>query len=85
MQTSGLFALPAIKTRAYEAHDFLVGEQGALGSFIHITIYLMSGRTTAQKQQLSQSMFDALHERIAEADSITVDIRELDSDTYKKK
>jgi 5-carboxymethyl-2-hydroxymuconate isomerase len=85
MQTSGLFAIPAIKTRAYEAKDFLVGEHGTAGTFLHVTIYLMNGRTLIQKQQLSKSMFDALNERLEDVHSLTVDIRELDRDTYSKK
>jgi 5-carboxymethyl-2-hydroxymuconate isomerase len=85
MQTSGLFDTNAVKTRAYGLSHCLVGDAGSSGSFIHIIVYLLDGRTPAQKQQLSQSIFDILNERLSEVDSITVDIRDLDRQCYKKK
>lgn len=85
MQTCGLFDMQAIKTRSCVCHDYLVGNDGVHGSFVHVTIYLMEGRTVLQKQKLTDMMFQALYERMMEVTSITVDIRELDKETYRKK
>lgn len=84
MTDSGLFKAHDIKTRAHPVHDFLVGEKGASGSFLHATVYLLEGRTTEQKQALSQTIFDKLSLAVKQADSVTVDIRELVKETYRK-
>lgn len=85
MQASGLFDAHAIKSRTLVADEFLVGNAGASGSFIHVTVYLLQGRTVLQKQKLADMMFQALHERMAEVMSITVDVRELEKEIYRKK
>jgi 5-carboxymethyl-2-hydroxymuconate isomerase len=80
----GLFEPQDIKTRSYSTSDFMVGEKGQDGSFIHATIYLLEGRTLEQKQDLSQRILDAL-QCVENVDSVTVDVRELVKDVYRKR
>lgn len=84
MIESGLFQSHDIKTRAYSAHDALVGTKGVNGRFIHVAIFLMEGRTEEQKQNLTQTIFNLLSAKMIKMDSITVDIRELEKSTYRK-
>jgi 5-carboxymethyl-2-hydroxymuconate isomerase len=83
MMASGLFAVPAdIKTRAYPTQDFLVGgEQAALA---HVTISLLEGRTIAQKQALTDLVRDALQQLLPTVEQLSVDIRDMTKDTYRK-
>lgn len=84
MIQSGLFSPADIKTRSYMAEDFLVGEKGRQGSFVHARIYLLEGRTTREKQNLSEQLRDTLRLHLKNVDQLSVDIRELKKDTYRK-
>lgn len=84
MVESGLFSATDIKTRSYVAEDFLVGEKGSQGSFVHVTVYLLEGRTTLQKQNLSEALRDALQLPLKNVNQLSVDVRELVKDTYRK-
>jgi 5-carboxymethyl-2-hydroxymuconate isomerase len=81
---SGLFKPQDIRTRAYETHDFLVGNKLQNGRFVHIIVYLMEGRTVEQKRSLSQSIVDRLCPMLKNVDFISADIRELATDVYCK-
>lgn len=85
MLNSGLFGAADVKTRAHKVHDFILGElpHGQSG-FIHIIIYLLSGRTVEQKHALTLSMAQALRVKLPDLSSITVDIRDMARDTYAK-
>ena len=84
MISCGLFSPEAIKTRAYAANHFFVGTKGQGGKFLHVSVAILLGRTTEQKQLLSHSLSDALTEKLPGIDSITVEIREMDRETYQK-
>lgn len=79
---SGLFSAGDVKTRAYGADDYLVGEEGR--KFIHARVYLLEGRTMEQKQQLSVTLMQALKPCVKRGQHLSVDIRELVRDTYRK-
>lgn len=81
---SGLFNPADVKSRAYMADDYLVGEQGTQGSFAHVRVYILEGRTSEQKLSLSQPIFDLLRAALPKDTSVTVDIRDLDKASYKK-
>lgn len=81
---SGLFQPQDIKTRAHSVRDFWVGAKGQEGRFIHVILYLLEGRTMDKKQSLSQAVLDKLVAVLKNVDSITVDVRELVKDTYRK-
>ncbi|MCE9684862.1 5-carboxymethyl-2-hydroxymuconate Delta-isomerase [Shewanella sp. AS16] len=79
---SALFEPASIKTRALRCEHFAVGE--AAGSFIHIGFAIMPGRSQAQKQQLTRAVYDLIAHLVAEVDSLTMNITELDDATYFK-
>ena len=84
MSQCGLFSSADIKTRSHIVEDFLVGEKGREGSFVHVTVYLLEGRTILQKQNLSEALLDALRVPLKNVDQLSIDIRELAKDTYRK-
>lgn len=84
MLECGLFTPSAIKTRAHSTDQYRVGEDDDSGSFAHITVSLMVGRSIAQRKQLSDQMLALLKEALPDASSVTVEIREMDRDTYGK-
>ena len=85
MLSSGLFGAGDVKTRARAVEDYVLGEQAPnQNGFIHIIIYLLSGRTTEQKHALTHSMLTALRSNLPDLASITVDIRDMARDTYAK-
>jgi 5-carboxymethyl-2-hydroxymuconate isomerase len=84
MIQSGLFSVADIKTRSYVTEDFFVGEKGNQGRFVHVIIYLLEGRSLVQKQALSEAMRDSLASHLKDVDQLSVDIRELSKDTYRK-
>jgi len=85
MLSCGLFGACDVKTRAHAVDDYVLGEHAPNQSgFIHIIIYLLSGRTTEQKQALTHHMAAALRAKLPDLSSITVDIRDMARDTYAK-
>lgn len=82
--STGLCEASHIKTRAYPAQDFYVETKGHEGRFVHTIIYLLEGRTLEQKQLFSQTMIDKFGVTLKNVDSITVDVREMVKDTYRK-
>lgn len=85
MLSCGLFGAVDVKTRARVVDDYILGEQAMNQSgFIHIIIYLLSGRTVEQKQMLTQKMAQTLRAKLPDLSSITVDIRDMARETYAK-
>lgn len=86
MLDCGVFTVAAdVKSRAYAADDFAVGEAGTAQSFIHARIYLLEGRTPEQKAAAVDAVFAALQTHGAYASQISVDIRDMGRDTYCKR
>jgi 5-carboxymethyl-2-hydroxymuconate isomerase len=83
-QSSGLFDPNDVKTRAYPAEAFMVGEMGAQGSFAHAYIYLLEGRTAEQKIALAQRLKATLDAHLDAVNQRTVDIRDMGRATYCK-
>jgi 5-carboxymethyl-2-hydroxymuconate isomerase len=84
MVASGLFDSNAIKTRSYSTNHFFVGNKMETGSFIHVTASVLEGRTVEQRKALSASLIDTLKSHFPEVDQITIDIREMNRETYGK-
>ena len=80
----GLFKMGDVKTRAYEASDFLVGENGRDGSFLHLSMYIKEGRSAEQRGTLSDTLLEMLKAHLPSAQQLTVDIRELSDAAYRK-
>lgn len=84
MIASGLFNASDVKSRSYCTHNFAVGEKAMNGSFGHVSIYLLEGRTQEQKINLTQSIRKTLGEHLHGVDQLSVDIRDMVRDTYQK-
>ncbi len=80
--TSSLFDESHIKTRMRAAEFYQVGT-GEL-RFIHVTAHILSGRSGEQKAQLSAHILSQLQALPLTAVVITVQICDIESDTYRK-
>lgn len=81
--STGVVNAEDLKIRAQAFDDYLVaGEQR---SFFHVSFYLLAGRTAAQKQTLSVELRKGLVELLPMTYSISIDIRDMDPDAYKKR
>ncbi|MDX2483177.1 MAG: hypothetical protein QNK42_05905 [Pseudodonghicola sp.] len=72
-----------IKVRLYPCADFLALDGRT--SFLHITVRLLAGRTAEQKETLACALRDALGERFAKVQSISIEICDMDPVSYKKR
>ncbi|MDN3380093.1 MULTISPECIES: 5-carboxymethyl-2-hydroxymuconate Delta-isomerase [unclassified Pseudoalteromonas] len=79
---SGLFELSTIKTRAIAYQHYQLGE--GKDGFIYIAAYIMAGRTTTEKQDLSERLLNCLRTYCRKSYSLSVNIYENNSDTYRK-
>lgn len=82
VDSSGLFDRKAIKARTISFDQFKSGQDR--NDYIHISVKILSGRTTDQKKSLSQHMVDKLAPHVGNTKSLTVDIVDMDIDTYSK-
>jgi 5-carboxymethyl-2-hydroxymuconate isomerase len=81
--STGVVRAEDLKIRAQAFDDYLVaGEQR---SFFHVAVYMLAGRTPQQKQLLSVEIRKALVELLGDTYSLSVDIRDMDPDAYKKR
>jgi 5-carboxymethyl-2-hydroxymuconate isomerase len=81
--STGVVQAEDLKIRAQGFDEYLVA--GETRSFFHVSLYLLEGRTSAQKEALSIELRRALSERLLNTHSISVDIRDMDPDAYKKR
>jgi 5-carboxymethyl-2-hydroxymuconate isomerase len=86
-KTTGLFDEAHIKTRAHPVAFYRVGNDQ--GSFIHAQLRIHSGRTEAQKKELSNTVLHAIHEFTNQAFTknisvITVEVVDMDKSAYAK-
>ncbi|PSJ40338.1 5-carboxymethyl-2-hydroxymuconate isomerase [Zobellella endophytica] len=81
-EDSGLFGAADIKTRAvgYEHHQ--AGSHKR--DFIHVTLKILSGRSQEQRAALSASVLDALQSLGLSDISLTVDVVEMERESYAK-
>ncbi|MCJ8323583.1 MAG: 5-carboxymethyl-2-hydroxymuconate Delta-isomerase [Rhizobiales bacterium] len=79
---SDLFDTNDIRTRAMVFEDFQI--RADKHHFIHVTLRIMTGRTNAQKTQLSQKVLAALKTFNFSSIILSVEIRDIDQPTYAK-
>jgi 5-carboxymethyl-2-hydroxymuconate isomerase len=80
---TGVMQAADIKVRARGFDDYLVA--GTRDSFVHLAVYLLAGRTPEQKTALSVALRQTLVEHCPEVTSLSVDIRDMDPEAYKKR
>lgn len=79
---TGIIDFANIKLRAipFEAFQLCDGSK----SFVHLSVFLLDGRTPDQKETISLICRQTLAELLLDVDAISVDIRDMDSHAYKK-
>ncbi|MGR5064545.1 5-carboxymethyl-2-hydroxymuconate Delta-isomerase [Photobacterium sp. DNB22_13_2] len=80
----GIFEPDSVKSRSYRCHNWLAGENRDLDTFIHIELTMLSGRSTEVKRDLSRALMTALEQHASTINSLTIDIRDMDSDCFLK-
>ncbi len=76
-----------LKTRAHECNYVAVGDQGSHGHMIHAKLLFIEGRDMKVKKKfgdiLHKMMKDAVGDKVRHC-QITLEIRDMDSDSYYK-
>ena len=85
---SGLFRPADVKSRAVAHGAFHVGETPD-AAFVHVEVAILSGRDAEVRKALGERLLAVLREELAVplADvprALTVEVREMDRDTYAK-
>lgn len=80
---TGVVQVADLKIRAIAYADYLVA--GTRDGFCHVSLYLLEGRTPAQKVRLSEALRAAMVALLPETKSLSVDIRDMDAVAYKKR
>lgn len=81
---SGLFDVGSVKSRALRCHNWLIGDEGDSVDFIHISFELLDGRNVEQKRELSRQLMDVLQQQASQVRSLTVNIRDMDKESFQK-
>ncbi len=79
---SGLFGVGDIKVRAYPCSHYLIA--GKAAHFVHISIYLLSGRDAPTKKALTTGVVSAFEGLGLNVASLSVDARDMDREVYSK-
>ena len=82
-EATGLFAANDIKVRLVPYQHFKLGE--GKKNFIHIFGYIMEGRSTEQKANLSQKIMERLNGMFPEISILSMNISEFEKTTYSNK
>lgn len=80
---TGVVNAEDLKIRAQGFDDYLVG--GEPRSFFHVTLSMLAGRTPEQKRLLAVELRRVLGDLLSRTYSLSVDIRDMDPDCYKKR
>lgn len=72
-----------IKVRLVPYTHILAGDGRT--RFLHVTVYLLDGRSYALKETLSLALRDDLDKRFSHVQSISIDIRDMNRACYKKR
>ena len=82
VQTSGIFGKSNLKSRSYGYDEVCI--TGNNESFVHITLLMLTGRNVETRKALSESIYTITKASIPYTDEISVEIREMDAETYSK-
>ena len=81
--------LGAFKSRARRLDTFRIGDGNVQGAFVHLEVALFSGRSLELRQALGDRCLEVLKKHFAGAllahkMQITVEMREIDREAYRK-
>ena len=71
-----------IKTRGVPLKDVLIGQKGADGQMMHITLSLLEGRDIETRRKYGQALYDTLKAHAPDECSVTLEVREMVQETY---
>jgi 5-carboxymethyl-2-hydroxymuconate isomerase len=85
----GPFKLSDIKSRAIRHQEFYVADGQESNAFVHLTLSIFKGRDLGIRQAVGEKLLAFLREEFARSlqklnCSYTVEIREMDKETYFK-
>jgi len=80
---SGVMQADDIKVRARPYDHYRLMADG--DRFVHVTVFLLAGRTSNQKITVSEMLRSDLSAYLNEITSISVDIRDMNPDCYRKR
>ena len=80
---SGLFPEYDIKTRAIAYRHHRTGQ--TRDSFVHVGVHLLSGRSDAQKAELSEAVLEKIEPLLPRVVSVGVEICDIHRDSYRKR
>ena len=81
--SSGLMKPEDIKVRAHPYDHYRM--VGTKDTFVHTTIFLLEGRTDEQKEKLSIALRTEQAKLMPSITAISIDIRDMNDITYKKR
>jgi 5-carboxymethyl-2-hydroxymuconate isomerase len=86
---NGPFNLSDIKSRAIMYREFYVADGKTSNAFVHLSLAIFKGRNLKIRQVVGKMLLEFLQNEFARSYqklncSITVEIREVDTDTYFK-
>ena len=80
---TGVIRSEDVKIRLVACRDYLVG--GKATSFCHLTVRLLAGRHSDQKEHLSNTLRSILVTSLPAVGHISVECRDMDPVAYKKR
>jgi 5-carboxymethyl-2-hydroxymuconate isomerase len=80
---TGVVQAVDLKIRAMPYDDYLVA--GTRDGFCHVSVYMLEGRTPAQKVAVSEALRTVMVRLLPQTKSLSVDIRDMDAAAYKKR
>jgi len=80
---SELFTAADIKVRACAYNDFYL--PGAEQVFVHVNLKVLSGRDLSQRKSLAESVSNQLERLGIDAAAITVEVTNIEKESYVKK
>lgn len=88
--STGLFQTSEeIKSRGQCNYDFTIGLDAQEEAYIHVILYILSGRNSEQKSYLSKTLLETVEKEISTeitdlSIQICIEISEIDRESYKK-
>lgn len=82
-ESTALFSEGDIKVRVQAFEHYTIGNSD--DNFIHVFAYIMEGRTTEQKKNLSAKIISELKKVVPEIPIISINIRDFEKATYCNK
>ncbi len=71
-----------IKSRAIACDHVVVGDKGASGCLMHLTLLILEGRDLATKKNFGDPLYQIMNDYASDNCAATLEIREMNKETY---